>query len=147
MRSTLPRRLARSENQRGPSHGDRANHDEEQAVTLAHSGTKGVACRFVSHAVKRWMVVSGSVHSNPSARLGDNVNNRWLAALNDLDCTPDCWAKIFGISDGAFPVNAHALCELRKIDVGILKRRANLGAVNPPIMPIAHPLDIHKLLM
>src|SRR5712692_3981703 len=82
-----------------------------------------------------------------STRLRDDIHQRRLAALNYLDGAPDGGAEVLGIFDRTLAVHAHAPRQLRVMDVGVLERRADVGAGDAAIVAVAHALQVHDLLV
>src|SRR5439155_26050630 len=82
-----------------------------------------------------------------SSRLRHNVNQRRFATLDGGCGATECRPKVFGISDSPFRMQAHTLCDLREIDMGIRERRAHRSAIHSAVAFVAHPLHVHDFLM
>src|SRR5437867_10322046 len=82
-----------------------------------------------------------------SSCLRHNVEERRFATLDGSCGATECRPKVFRISDRPFRMQAHTLCDLREIDIGIRERRAHRSAVHSAVAFVAHPLHVHDFLM
>src|SRR3954447_6380665 len=76
----------------------------------------------------------------PSARIGDDVDNRRLAAFDGGDRALERGSKILRIDDRTLAGGAHAARHHRVVDVGVLDRGANVSLVDAAAVTRCHRL-------
>src|SRR5438552_3534845 len=90
----------------------------------------------------RTSAIRSIIHNTPvtSSRLRNDVDKRWLAALDDGNGAFQRRREIGRILNRSFGEHAHPLRDFGEIDVRFVDRRAKVGAVETSIVAVRPPL-------